>query len=221
MACYADDVVLIAPCQQAMQMMLNTVEEFAAKNNISFSTDPDPKKSKSKCIFVVGKRRGLTKPSPLMLCGHQLPWVSSASHLGHELHESGLMEHDVIVKRAQFIDKSVEVRNMFELAAPAEVLVALKTYCSDFYGSMLWDLGSEKASQVFNAWDTAVKLTWSCPRWTRTFLLQQVLACGMSSAKTDILGRYGKFCRGLRTSVCQEVRVMFNLVACSALLPRI
>ena len=37
------------------------------------------------------------------------------------------MEHDVVVKRAQFIDKSVEVRNMFEWAAPAEVLVALKT----------------------------------------------------------------------------------------------
>jgi hypothetical protein len=212
-ACYADDVVLIAPCQQAMQMMLNTVEDFAARYNISFSTDPDPKKSKSKCIFVVGKRRGLTKPSPLTLCGDQLPWVPSAVHLGHELHESGLMEHDVVVKRAQFIDKSVEVRNMFEWAAPAEVLVALKTYCSDFYGSMLWDLGSEKASQVYSAWDTAVKLTWSCPRWTRTFLLQQVLACGMTSAKTDILGRYGKFCRGLRTSVCQEVRVLFNLVA--------
>ena len=78
---------------------------------------------------------------------------------------------------------------------------------------MLWDLGSEKASQVYSGLDTAVKLAWSCPRWTRTFLLQQVLACGIPSAKTDILRRYGKFCRGLRASVCQEVRVMFNLVS--------
>ena len=36
------------------------------------------------------------------------------------------MEHDVIVKRAHFIDKSVEVRNMFDWAAPADMLVALK-----------------------------------------------------------------------------------------------
>ena len=212
-ACYADDVVLIAPCRQAMQMMLNTVEDFAARYNISFSTDPDPRKSKSKCIFVVGKRRGLTKPSPLTLCGHNLPWVDSAIHLGHELHESGQMDHDAVVKRAQFIDKSVEVRTMFEWAAPAEVLQALKTYCSDFYGAMLWNLGGDKASQVYSAWDTAVKLAWSCPRWTRTFLLQKVLACDMTSAKTDVLGRYGKFAMGLRTSVCQEVRVLFNLVA--------
>ena len=212
-ACYADDVVLIAPCRQAMQMMLDTVEDFAARYNISFSTDPDPRKSKSKCIFVVGKRRGLTKPSPLTLCGHNLPWVDGAVHLGHELHESGLMDHDVVVKRAQFIDKSVEVRTMFEWAAPAEVLQAMKTYCSDLYGSMLWDLGGDKASQVYSAWDTAFKLSWSCPRWTRTFLLQQVLACGMTSARTDVLGRYGKFAMGLRTSVCQEVRVLFNFVA--------
>ena len=78
---------------------------------------------------------------------------------------------------------------------------------------MLWDLGGEKASQVFTAWDTAIKLTWSCPRWTKTFLLQQVLSCGETSAKTDILSRYSKFTKGLRTSVSQEVRVLFNLAA--------
>jgi hypothetical protein len=54
------------------------------------------------------------------------------------------MDHDVVVKRAQFIDKSVEVRTMFEWAAPAEVLQAMKTYCSDLYGSMLWDLGEKR-----------------------------------------------------------------------------
>ena len=77
-ACYADDVVLVAPCQQAMQMMLSTVENFAHRFNISFSTDADPKKSKSKCIFVVGKKRNLPKPASLELCGNTLPWVQSA-----------------------------------------------------------------------------------------------------------------------------------------------
>ena len=58
-----------------------------------------------------------------------------------------------------------------------------------------------------------MKLTWSCPRWTRTFLVQQVLSCGETSAMTDILSRYGKFCKGLRTSVSPEIRVLFNLAA--------
>ena len=91
---------------------------------------PDPKKSKSKCIFVVGKRRGLRQPESLKLCGHHLPWVQSAVHLGHELHESGNMEHDAVVKRAKFVSKSVEVRTMFDWAAPRDVLAGFKTYCS-------------------------------------------------------------------------------------------
>ena len=152
-ACYADDVVLIAPCHQAMQLMLSTVEDFARRYNISFSTDPDPKKSKSKSICMVGKKCNLTKPAPLMLCGNQLPWVESAVHLGHELHESGTMDHDSVIKRAQFIEKSVEVRTMFEWASPTDVLKALKTYCSSFYGAMLWDLGGVCASHVYTAWD--------------------------------------------------------------------
>ena len=78
-ACYADDVVLIALCRQAMQLMLATVENFARRYNISFSTDPDQHKSKSKCIHIVGKKKNLRKSPPLMLCGNELPWVYNAT----------------------------------------------------------------------------------------------------------------------------------------------
>ena len=207
-ACYADDVVLIAPCRQAMQLMLDTVERFARVHNITFSTDLDPRKSKSKCIYMTGKRHNLRKPPPLMLCGNNLPWVERASHLGHELHESGTMDQDAVIKRAQFVEKSVEIRTLFDWASPPDILSALKIYCSSFYGCMLWDLGGSKAKQVYSSWDVAVKLTWGCPRETRTFLLQQVLSCGFSSAKTDILSRFVNFFRGLRSSHGKEVRVL-------------
>ena len=212
-ACYADDVVLVAPCHQAMQMMLDVVENFATKYNITFSTDPEPAKSKSKCIHMIGRRHALAKPPPLRLCGRALPWVASATHLGHELHESGTMDHDAVVKRAKFIDDSVEVRTMFSWASPPEILKALKTYCSSFYGCMLWDLAGEKAAQVYNSWNTAVKLTWNCPRQTKTFLVQQVLCNDMFSARTDILARYVSFFRSLRTSSNLEIRVLANLTS--------
>jgi hypothetical protein len=44
-----------------MELMLATCERFAHRNNLQFSTDPNPAKSKSKCIFVSGK--GTTLPS--------------------------------------------------------------------------------------------------------------------------------------------------------------
>ena len=106
--------LLVAPCHQAMQIMLNTVEDFAKRFNISFSTDPNPKKSKSKCIHVIGKKRGLRQPPPLELCGNYLPWVSTADHLGHHLHESGLQDFDAVVKRSMFIARSVEIQTMYQ-----------------------------------------------------------------------------------------------------------
>ena len=54
-AAYADDLVLIAPTRHAMQLMLNVCEDFASRYNIFFSTDPNPSKSKSKCIFMMGR----------------------------------------------------------------------------------------------------------------------------------------------------------------------
>merc|ERR1719206_846329 len=116
------------------------------------------------------------------------------------------MDQDTLIKRAMFIRDSVEVRTMFKFASPPEILKALKIYCSSFYGCMLWDLAGDKATQVYNSWNMAVKLTWNCPRQTKTFLVQQVLSHGMSSARTDILARYVTFFKGLRTSPSPEIR---------------
>ena len=65
---------------------------------------------------------------------------------------------------------------------------------------MLWNLGGEKASHVYSALVGAIKL-------------KANLYCGVASAETDILGRYAKFFRGLKTSTSQEVQVLFNLVS--------
>ena len=66
--CYADDVLLIAPTRSAMQRMLYEMEMFAEESNIVFSTNETPSKSKSKCIFVVGRKSQQSKTVPLMLC---------------------------------------------------------------------------------------------------------------------------------------------------------
>ena len=116
------------------------------------------------------------------------------------------MEHDAKAKRASFFTKFTEVREFF--ASPIEVLNALKVYCSSSYGCMLWDLAGDGAVQVFNSWSISVRLTWSVPRATRLYLVQQVLSAGMTSAKVDIMARYMNY---LRKSRCYDVAVLANL----------
>ena len=63
---YADDLCLLAPNRSAMEIMLKICEDYAMQNNLEFSTDPDPKKSKSKCICMQGAKK-LPKPPNLKL----------------------------------------------------------------------------------------------------------------------------------------------------------
>ena len=51
--------------------------------------------------------RNTAKPTPLKVYGGDLPWISSASHLGNELNDMGNMEQDCLKKRARFIDSSI------------------------------------------------------------------------------------------------------------------
>ena len=83
---YADDVILLAPSRAALQQMLKVTEQFAKEKNIVFSTNDDPAKSKSKCVWFNGKTT-TNYPVPLQLNGRSLPWVRSATHLGHELRQ--------------------------------------------------------------------------------------------------------------------------------------
>ena len=78
---FADDLLLMAPSRDAMAAMLDVCEQYAERLNLFFSTDVDPAKSKSKCIFVTGTRlRNVTLSTPLKLYGQDLPWVNHATH---------------------------------------------------------------------------------------------------------------------------------------------
>ena len=69
---YADDIILLAPTRHALQVMLNICEEFAHKHSMLFSTDPNPVKSKTKCLYFSVKQV-IVKPEPVILNQDPLP----------------------------------------------------------------------------------------------------------------------------------------------------
>ena len=101
---FCDDLILLAPTRDAMQVMLDTCQRFASRFNLKFSTDPDPEKSKTKSIFA-----------------------------------------------------------------------------------------------------------WQVPRATHRYFVDQLLSCGHSSVRTDIMARYTRFIKGLQASPSMEVAVMFGV----------
>ena len=133
---YADDLILMSPSREAMSEMLEICESYANENNLVFSTDSNPSKSKSKCVFMCGKEN-VVYPKKLSLHGKELPYVKHANHLGHELSQTCTMDQDIRIKKAKLIDASTEIRETFGFAKPAQVLKVIRVYASNYYGSML------------------------------------------------------------------------------------
>ena len=78
---------------------------------------------------------------------------------------------------------------------------------------MLWDLFSEKTSQVYKSWSTCVKLAWKVPRSTHTFLVDNLLAAQFYTVKQQLLSRYVHFVKKLLSSNSPEVCMVVNMVA--------
>ena len=195
--------------------MLKICEAYGLHHNLVFSTDENPSKSKSKCLYICGKSdNNLPRvlPAPLQLYGKDLPWVVTATRLGHEFHQSGTMEQDCKVKRAMFIDSSIEIREVFYFALPQQVLEAVKLYSLHCYGSMLWDFSGRMFGQFCRSWNTCVKLVHEVPRSTHTYLVENFLADEFLPVRTELFSRYVKFCRSLQTSTSKEVRFLYSVV---------
>ena len=132
-----------------MSQMVKICEEFGLKNNLKFSTDPNPAKSKTKCLYMCGpKVRQPVYPAPLQLYGRDLPWVEHATHLGHELHQDCNMDMDTRMKRASFIQNSTDMQDFLSFALLGQILGVIQTYNCHFYGSLLWDLYGNMSNQV-------------------------------------------------------------------------
>ena len=115
-----------------------------------------------------------------------LPYVSTATHLGHGFHESGDMEHDAKVKRAIYIRQSMEIREQFSFVYPREQLAAIKLYAASFYGSNIGYLGGHQASQVFSSWRVSVQDCWAVQQSTHHIVVDNLL----SEQKTYVLLHY-------------------------------
>ena len=112
-----------------------------------------------------------------------------------------------------YIRKTVEIREQLSFAHPVEILKALQVLSSDAYGSMLWDLKSDKAEQYFKSWNTCIKLVYEGPRSTFTNLVEGFLAWDQASLRNQVLSRYPGFYRNLLNSASKEVRILARIVA--------
>lgn len=123
------------------------------------------------------------------------------------------MDLDAKHKRAAFIDKSSDIREVFQFAHPEQIIKACQVYVSDAYGFMLYDLASQASQSYLKSWNTFVKLAWDVPRSTYTYLVENVLADKFVPFRKQIYSRYVNFFQNLLTSCSKEIRHLARIVS--------
>ena len=208
---YADDIFLMACNRNVLQKMVTFCEEFGKEHNLEFSTDPNPNKSKTKCILFKGKHR-VQPPAPVQLDGKDLPWVPSLEHLGHTLHESMSMETDCKRARSSFMRRADDIRHELHFCYPEQRVQGVQLYTTDAYGAMLYSLNSDYADTLYKAWNIEMRRCWNLDYATRTFLVEGYFCNNHISLKNQIISRYPGFVRKLLNSFSNEVKFLAKLV---------
>ena len=150
--------------------MINTCTEYAKTHNLTFSTDPNPIRCKTKCLASLKKDKELRK---LCLNEMELPWVTASKHLGCTIEQNvHNMKKDLMEKRAIYINRANELVQEFHFAHPLTKVKINNIFNSYFYGSSLWDMFGEEATRLQNTWNISQRIMLKIPRNSHQYFLE-------------------------------------------------
>ena len=204
---YADDIVLLSPCIDGLQRMIDTCSNYAKKHNLSFSTHEDPNRSKTKCIAFQRKKKEL---SCLELDGKDLPWVRSVKHLGTTITDDNKMNRDILEKRAIYISKNNELLQELHFSHPKTKIWVNQVYNTSFYGAPLWDLSSREYEKLEKTWNVSQRKMIMIPRTAHRYFLEPL--SGRPHVIKSLKKRFLNFISKVRLSEKKVLRDMLHEV---------
>ena len=210
---YADDIILLTTSRESLQLMLEICENYANEHTMMFSTDPDPKKSKMKCLHFTKKKRIVPK---VFLNGNPLPWVEKANHLGNslsvELNNNPVSvdtTSDLLQKRAIFFDRVHQLIQQYGYCDPRLVCELVRIYGTSFYGSVLWQLNSSEHEKLNRSWNITIKMIFKLPFACHTRFVESLTE--IPHLQSALHSRYVGFIKKLEISNKGNLKTLFSL----------
>ena len=202
---YADDCALISPSRDGLQRMLDICVRYFLQHGIKISVNAIAEQSKTKCLAFNVK----SEPASLMLYNYVLPWVQSATHLGHIIHTKGTTDIDILKRRGEFIGKTHSLRQEFGAQNPIVFMRLVQTYLSSMYGSNLWDLYSAPADRLYTTWNILLRTAYELPYKTHRYIVYNLGS--IPHLRVSLIRRFMKFYHKLESCSKLEVKHLFNI----------
>ena len=178
------------------------------EHNLKFSTHVDPVKSKTKCLAFLKKTREI---QPVKLCGDDLPWVEKGKHLGNLIGtKSDGMKADLLVKRAQYIQKNNDLNQEFYFAHPCTKFEINMIYNSHFSGSCLWNLFSREMEMLEKTWNRSFRVMYNLPLETHRYFVEPISR--KPHARNMIMKRFLRFTELIMKSNKKSLIHVFKMI---------
>ena len=163
---YADDIALLSPTVDGLQMMLNICENFCTVSNLQFNP------SKTVCMCF---RRGANVSLPsVSLCGVELTWSDEVKHLGHKLCFNLSEKSEISFKRGDLAGRTNVLLSQFGNMDHIVLLKIFKAQCVHIYGCQSWNLADKHVSMYHTMYNRCVRRILKLPFRTHTAFLPRL-----------------------------------------------
>ena len=141
--------------------MLRCCEDFANKRGLRFNA------SKTQLIRF-SSFSSSSCSSSFYLCGQQLPFLDTVTHLGHFLH------YNLSDKMRSMIRKANCLFASFPRVGSPVLSRLFQSYCLSLYGSSIWSLSSSSLHNLEIAFNKILRRIWHLPNCSHTGIVHLV-----------------------------------------------
>ena len=201
---YADDIGLISPSKEALQLMVNLCKDFFDRHGIQISTNADVKKTKTKVLSF-----GVTgQHSPILLGDSPLPFVKEWVHLGHVISTDESTCPDMLLKKRELNGKIHGLKQEFGSLEPTVFIKLVRIFLLHLYGCTLWDLFSEETNKLWSTWHRLLKTSFKLSPRTHKYLTNNLVEG--PHIKKLVIQRFVKFSKTITSSSSVEMKLLHS-----------
>ena len=147
------------------------------------------------------------------MCGDNLPWVDSFKHLGNTIiNKSDFVKQDVNIKRAQVVNKNIELNQEFFSCYPQTKFEINQIFNSHYTGSPLWNLSSPEVLRLEGSYNLNIKISHDLPYDTHRFLIEPIT--GKQHLRTVLKKRFMNFLSQIMKSSKKLPTQMLRIIKC-------
>ena len=119
------------------------------------------------------------------------------------------------IKRATFINDSMNLNNQFSWIKPEEQVRLMYLYNSHFSGSSTWSFVSVPFQQLVNSWNVNIKVLYDLPYGSHNYLVEELT--GGRHARQMIYKRFVRFVSSVANNRRPALVSLMNVVKSSCL----